>query len=399
MGTHTNTSPRYKSKMNIINAIDYKNQQGAVPADGQKMLTTGLAGLVLGPKEQENSDGVLYNKVIEIKVVPANVAEVVQATVVADCGSFQKQFPRIEFIRHSKGAEFARSRIPYPDHFTEGDAWRWLHDFKVLYSKFKNVSPVEVEEIEDDAPRSNKQEGGGPSGRRAWRSNMQVEEELGGLISKIRSDPPAFAGKTEYRDLMIEILRFFQRTASLTLYTEFVWQKSDNFHAPRMAASSSITNDVLQQTAAEKAAVEDSDNEDASLPECVVCTDRTKLHKLPCNHEFCQTCITKIQSDAVENDADPMPTRRTMMLLPWGVKEGKQTKCPYCREIFSSTFDPEPKSVAPVATGAFAAMTVLFAYLSLKGREPAINKKKAIKNATETATTILKYPAAQDIYP
>merc|ERR1719469_928154 len=37
------------------------------------------------------------------------------------------------------------------------------------------------------------------------RVEVQVEEELGGLISKIRSDPPAFAGKTEYRDLMIEI--------------------------------------------------------------------------------------------------------------------------------------------------------------------------------------------------
>merc|ERR1711957_1034982 len=115
---HTNTSPRYKSKMNIINAIDYKNQQGAVPADRQKMLTTGLAGLVLGPKEQENSDGVLYNKVIEIKTVVADSPQE-SATVVADCGSFQKQFPRIEFIRHSLGAEFARSRIPYPDHFTE----------------------------------------------------------------------------------------------------------------------------------------------------------------------------------------------------------------------------------------------------------------------------------------
>jgi len=42
MGTHTNTSPRYKSKMNIINAIDYKNQQDAP----SRVLAPALATLI-----------------------------------------------------------------------------------------------------------------------------------------------------------------------------------------------------------------------------------------------------------------------------------------------------------------------------------------------------------------
>merc|ERR1711957_113131 len=42
MGTHTNTSPRYKSKMNIINAIDYNNQ----PDAPSRVLAPALATLI-----------------------------------------------------------------------------------------------------------------------------------------------------------------------------------------------------------------------------------------------------------------------------------------------------------------------------------------------------------------